>query len=94
HQKAMGIKWTVLLPAGRKFGLGAICGGNKTVRRVVVKNPKNYVHFANEIADHPECIETIETYLKKGAVGIGEQKFRVNCAGVNAFRARQLQHRH
>ena len=38
HQKAMGIKWTVLLPAGRKFGLGAICGGNKTVRRVVVKN--------------------------------------------------------
>ena len=66
HQKAMGIKWTVLLPAGRKFGLGAICGGNKTVRRVVVKNPKNYVHFANEIADHPECIETIETYWKKG----------------------------
>ena len=90
HQKAMGIKWTVLLPAGRKFGLGAICGGNKTVRRVVVKNPKNYVHFANEIADHPECIETIETYLKKGAVGIGEQKFRVDCDSKHIERIAEL----
>ena len=90
HQKALGIKWTVLLPAGRKFGLGAICGGNKSVRRVVVKNPKNYVHFANEIADHPECIETIETYLKKGAVGIGEQKFRVNCDSKHIQRIAEL----
>ena len=90
HQKAMGIKWTVLLPAGRKFGLGAICGGNKTVRRLDVKNPKNYVHFANEIADHPECIETIETYLKKGAVGIGEQKFRVDCDSKHIERIAEL----
>ena len=79
HQQALGVKWTVLLPAGRKYGLGAICGGNKSVRKIVVKNPKNYVHFANEISDHPECVKTIETYLKKGAIGIGEQKFRVNC---------------
>ena len=90
HQKALGIKWTVLLPAGRKFGLGAICGGNKSVRRVVVKNPKKYVHFANEIADHPECIETIETYLKKGAVGIGEQKFRVDCDSKHIERIAEL----
>ena len=79
HQNALGANWTVLLPAGRKYGLGAICGGNKSVRKIVVKNPHKYVHFANEISDHPECIQTIETYLKKGAIGIGEQKFRVEC---------------
>lgn len=90
HQQALGIRWTVLLPAGRKFGLGAICGGNKSVRRVVIKNPRSYVHFANEIADHPECIETIETYLKKGAVGIGEQKFRVDCDSKHIERIAEL----
>jgi len=90
HQRALGIRWTVLLPAGRKFGLGAICGGNKSVRRVVVKNPRSYVHFANEIADHPKCIETIETYLKKGAVGIGEQKFRVDCDSKHIERIAEL----
>ena len=90
HQRALGIRRTVLLPAGRKFGLGAICGGNKSVRRVVVKNPRSYVHFANEIADHPECIETIETYLKKGAVGIGEQKFRVDCDSKHIERIAEL----
>ena len=90
HQKALGAKWTVLLPAGRKYGLGAICGGNKSVRKIVVKNPNNYVHFANEIADHPECIQTIEIYLKKGALGIGEQKFRVNCDSKHIERIAEL----
>ena len=46
HQRALGVNWTVLLPAGRLYGLAANCGGNKSVRKVVVKNPRNYVHFA------------------------------------------------
>lgn len=79
HQRALGVTWTVLLPAGRKFGLGANCGGNDSVREIVIRNPRKYVCFANEIADHPECIPTIEKYLKKGAIGIGEQKFNVEC---------------
>jgi len=90
HQRAMGIKWTVLLPAGRLYGLAANCGGNKSVRKIVVKNRRNYVHFANEIADHPECIATIESYLKKGAVGIGEQKFRVKCDSKHIQRIAEL----
>ena len=90
HQRAMGIKWTVLLPAGRLYGLAANCGGNKSVRKIVVKNPHNYVHFANEISDHPECIETIEAFLKKGAVGIGEQKFRVECDSKHIRRVAEL----
>jgi predicted TIM-barrel fold metal-dependent hydrolase len=90
HQRAMGIKWTVLLPAGRLYGLAANCGGNKSVRKIAVKNPRNYVHFANEISDHPECIATIETFLKKGAVGIGEQKFRVECDSKHIQRIAEL----
>jgi predicted TIM-barrel fold metal-dependent hydrolase len=90
HQRAMGIKWTVLLPAGRLYGLAANCGGNKSVRKIAIKNPHNYVHFANEISDHPECIATIETFLKKGAVGIGEQKFRVECDSKHIQRIAEL----
>ncbi|MEC9081377.1 MAG: amidohydrolase [Verrucomicrobiota bacterium] len=90
HQKALGVSWTVLLPAGRLYGLGANCGGNKSVRKIVVKNPRHYIHFANEIADHPECIETIEAYLKKGALGIGEQKFRVECDSKHISRIAEL----
>ena len=84
------MNWTVLLPAGRLYGLAANCGGNKSVHKVVVKNPRNYVHFANEIADHPECIQTIETHLKKGAVGIGEQKFKVECDSKHIERLAEL----
>ena len=90
HQRALGVKWTVLLPAGRLYGLAANCGGNKSVRKIVVKNPHNYVHFANEIADHPECIPTIETFLEKGAVGIGEQKFKVECDSKHIQRIAEL----
>ena len=90
HQRALGVKWTVLLPAGRLYGLAANCGGNKSVRRIAVKNPRNYVHFANEVADHPECIATIESFLKKGAVGIGEQKFKVECDSKHIQRIAEL----
>ena len=78
------------LPAGRLYGLAANCGGNKSVRKIAVKNPRHYIHFANEIADHPECIKTIEAYLKKGAVGIGEQKFRVECDSKHIQRIAEL----
>ena len=90
HQRALNVKWTVLLPAGRLYGLAANCGGNKSVRKIAVKNPHNYVHFANEIANHPKCIPTIETYLKKGAVGIGEQKFKVECDSKHIERIAEL----
>ena len=33
HQEAMGVTTTVLLPAGRFYGLDAQCGGNESVQR-------------------------------------------------------------
>jgi predicted TIM-barrel fold metal-dependent hydrolase len=68
HQKAMGVTHTILLPAGRLYGLDAQCGGNQTV-----------VDFANEITDDENAAGEITKYLKSGAIGIGEQKFKVAC---------------
>jgi predicted TIM-barrel fold metal-dependent hydrolase len=77
HQRTMGITKTVLLPAGRKYGLAADAGGNDVVIVLAKQYPKEYVFFANELPDIPETKSVIEKYLKMGAVGIGEQKFGV-----------------
>jgi len=79
HQREMGVTRTVLLPAGSKYGLAAGCGGNDTVVAIARKLPREYVFFANELPDIPEARPVIERYLKMGAIGIGEQKFGVEC---------------
>ena len=83
HQRAMGITTSVLLPAGRKYGLAAGAGGNDTVVRVVKQHPKEFVFFANELPDIPEADGEIRKYLKAGAIGIGEQKFPVDADSVH-----------
>jgi predicted TIM-barrel fold metal-dependent hydrolase len=79
HQRTMGIAKTILLPAGSKFGLAADAGGNDTVVAIAKAHPGQYVFFANELPDIPETKTVIEKYLKAGAIGIGEQKFQVEC---------------
>jgi uncharacterized protein len=77
HQNAMGVTTTVLLPAGKFYGLDAACGGNDTCRSLVGYRSDRFVYFANEIPYLAEAEATIRNYLKLGAKGIGEQKFRV-----------------
>lgn len=77
HQRTMGVTTTVLLPAGRHYGLDAQCGGNESVETVAKKHPKNFLFFANELPYLKEADAVIRRYLQRGAVGIGEQKFRV-----------------
>ncbi|MCW5982592.1 MAG: amidohydrolase [Bryobacteraceae bacterium] len=79
HQRRMGIAKTVLLPAGSKYGLDAKAGGNDTVMALSRRYPGEFAWFANELPDLPETRRVIESYLKRGAIGIGEQKFRVDC---------------
>jgi predicted TIM-barrel fold metal-dependent hydrolase len=79
HQRAMGATLTVLLPAGRFYGLDAQCGGNDSVMAVAREQPGEFVCFANEVADIEEAPTEIRKYLRRGAIGIGEQKFRVGC---------------
>jgi uncharacterized protein len=79
HQRAMGITKTILLPAGRIYGLEATCGGNQTVLEFAREHADEFAFFANEVPDYPEARAEIEHYLKAGAIGIGEQKFRLEC---------------
>jgi len=79
HQKRMGVTTTVLLPAGKFYGLDAQCGGNLSVVSLVRRRPESFVFFANEVADLPEARREIRWFLRRGAIGIGEQKFKVSC---------------
>ena len=79
HQRMLGVTKTVLLPAGSRYGLEADCYGNDSVVAVTKRYPKEFVFFANEDPSLPEAVATIEKYLQAGAIGIGEQKFFVDC---------------
>ena len=81
HQKKMGVTHTVLLPAGKYFGLEVRAGGNDTVLRLVRRLPRQFSFFANEVPflNPPAPEQEIEKYLWRGALGIGEQKFQIDC---------------
>ena len=77
HQRKMGVTHTILLPAGRFFGLDAQCGGNESVEALAKKMPGEFSFFANEVPYLSEARDEITRYLKQGGIGIGEQKFTV-----------------
>ncbi len=79
HQRAMGVSKTILLPAGSLYGLAANATGNQAVYDFALNHPGEYVYFANEVAGLPGASAEIAKWLKKGAIGIGEQKFHVDC---------------
>ncbi len=79
HQRKLGVAKTILLPAGSKYGLEADAWGNDSVVALAKKYPKEFYFFANELPDIPETRQVIEKYLNMGALGIGEQKFQVEC---------------
>ena len=90
HQRFLGIEKTVLLPAGSKYGLAADCGGNDTVMNLARRYPKEFFFFANELPDLPEARPVIEKYLKAGAIGIGEQKFPVDCDSPHILKIAEI----
>lgn len=79
HQRALGAGTTILLPAGRLYGLAGGVGSNDDALEVVRGHPREYAFFANELPDILETREVLEKYLRSGAIGIGEQKFPVAC---------------
>ena len=92
HQRRMGATLTFLLPAGtyveraathdgKSNGLAAKCGTNESCRSLAAAHPDEYRFFANDTPDLPTAAAEIKRYLKLGAIGIGEQKFNVECDG-------------
>lgn len=101
HQAAMGVTKTVLLPAGsdalrpsthggKSFGLAARVLGNEAAYRLVKEHPDKFVFCANEVTDLDTAVAELEKYLKLGAVGIGEQKFSVQCDSPESFKVYDL----
>jgi len=79
HQRKMGVTKTVLLPSGYKQTPGLELGNTETCINLAHRYPKEFVYFGNELPDIPTTREVLEKYLKGGALGIGEQKFHVDC---------------
>lgn len=78
HQRKMGITKTIMLPAGRKYGLAAQAGGNDECVALCRRYPNEFVFCANELPNIPETREVLTKYLKMGALGIAEQKYPVD----------------
>lgn len=105
HQAAMGVTKTVLLPSGsdalrasthngKSFGLAARVLGNEAAYRLVQAHPDKFVFCANEVTDLDNAIPEMEKYLMLGAVGIGEQKFSVECDSPASLRMYDLAKAH
>jgi len=75
HQRAMGVKRSVLLPVGTREGLAPGAGGVQSAVDLAHKYPAEFVFFANARPDDPNARREIEKVLKAGALGIGEQKY-------------------
>lgn len=105
HQAAMGVTKTILLPAGsdalrpsthngKSFGLAARVLGNAAALKLVQEYPDMFVMCANEVTDLDTAVSEIEKYLKLGAIGIGEQKFSVQCDSPESFKVYDLARAH
>jgi predicted TIM-barrel fold metal-dependent hydrolase len=90
HQRALGAAKTVLLPGGSRFGLDGGIHGNESVLALAKRYPNEFLFFANEDPSLPEAVPAIEKYLKLGAIGIGEQKFYVDCDSPHIVKISEL----
>lgn len=91
HQRTLGVTTSVLMPSGDRGGEHK--GGSGEHAAVVAlskKYPGEFLFFANEITDHPDAPKIIERQLRAGAIGIGEQKFRVDCDSRELWRVAEV----
>jgi predicted TIM-barrel fold metal-dependent hydrolase len=91
HQRTLGVTTSVLMPSGDRGGehKGG-SGEHDAVVALAKRYPREWLFFANEITDHPEAPRIIERQLRAGAIGIGEQKFRVDCDSPALWRIAEV----
>jgi predicted TIM-barrel fold metal-dependent hydrolase len=105
HQRALGVRTTILLPAGRPAdrpsthkglanGLQAQARGNEACHQFSGAYPGEFLAGANDVPDLEGAVAQIEHYLKRGAVVIGEQKFGVECDAPEMQRIYDLARAH
>jgi len=105
HQARMGVRKTVLLPAGTPLtrpstrngnsnGLAAQVSGTEAAAKLAAAHPNQFVFFCNEVPDLKGAIQTMEAWLKKGALGIGELKFHLDCDSASMQKVYELAQYH
>ncbi|MEX2578106.1 MAG: amidohydrolase family protein [Verrucomicrobiales bacterium] len=101
HQKDMGVSRTVLLPSGsalvrgsthdgRSNGLAARVFGTEAAARLTAEHPAAFVYFCNEVPDSEGATKKLEKWLEKGALGIGESKFHLECDSAPMIRVYEI----
>ena len=75
HQNTLGVKTTVLLP-GDGWMHVQLAGNNECWSHLKA-HPDGYVTFCNVDPERENAQQVLRTHLEKGALGIGEQKFRL-----------------
>lgn len=101
HQELMGITRSVLLPSatavsrpsthdGKSNGLAAKARGNQACHDLAASHPGAFSFFANEVPDLPGARAELEKWLNAGAIGIGEQKFGVECDSPHIVRVAEI----
>ncbi len=90
HQRTMGVSKTVLLPAGSQImsasthqgksnGLAARVFGTEASARLAAAHPDEFIYFTNEVPDLEGAKAELEKWLERGARGIGEMKYGMDC---------------
>jgi len=90
HQRRMGVGKTILLPAGmetsrasthmgKSNGLAARVFGTAAAAKLAMQYPDEFIWFCNEVSDIDNAKTELEKWLNRGASGIGEQKFALDC---------------
>ncbi len=101
HQSKMGVTKTVLLPSaspvrmfsthlGDSNGLAANVAPTEDSARLAATHPDKFVFFCNEVPDLDGAPQVMESWLQKGAVGIGELKFNLPCDSPPMIRIFEL----
>lgn len=91
HQRTLGVTTSILMPSGdRGEGHPGGSGEHEAVLALCRAHPGEFRFFANEITDHPDAPKIIERQLRRGAIGIGEQKFRVDCDSPQLWRIAEV----
>ncbi len=101
HQEKMGVSHTVLLPSasaysrksthdGKSNGLAARIFGTMAAARIVKAYPDRFSFFCNEIPDIEEAPSELAMWLERGAIGIGESKFHLECDSAPMFRLYEI----
>lgn len=101
HQSAMGVSRTVLLPSGTALarastrggeanGLAARIFGTEAAAKLCREYPESFVYFCNEVPDADDAVANLEKWLERGALGIGESKFHLECDSAPMMRTYEV----